>query len=209
MKRVLKRDMLVHAIIVLCIMFFVLSQVSAQTEDETSVNHLSSVTEEVEIESVNEASPTKEIAVKTESIVKEKETEPKMEMYPKFQYSKDWDADDSYLLAKIAMAEAEGCNIQTKTLVILTVLNRVWLDEFPNSIRDVIYQPNQFSPISNGRWDRVEPNEECWEAVQIVMESQYDYSSGCLYFEACDNPDNWHNRHLQFLFESEGVRFYK
>ena len=132
---------------------------------------------------------------------------------PKFTYSKDWDYEDSYLLAKIAMAEAEGCNIQTKTLVIMTVLNRVWSDEFPDTIKDVIFQEHngvyQFTPIVNGRWDRVEPNDDCWEAVQIVMEAVYDYSGGALYFESCANEDNWHSRNLEFLYESDGLRFYK
>lgn len=45
--------------------------------------------------------------------------------------SLDWDADDSYRLAKIAMAEAEGEDTEGKALVILVVLNRVWSDEFP------------------------------------------------------------------------------
>ena len=31
--------------------------------------------------------------------------------YPRFSYSKDWGVEDSYLLAKIAMAEAEGESI--------------------------------------------------------------------------------------------------
>lgn len=134
-------------------------------------------------------------------------------MCPKFTYSKDWDYEDSYLLAKIAMAEAEGCNIQTKTLVIMTVLNRVWSDEFPDTIEDVIFQEYngvyQFTPIANGRWDRVEPNDDCWEAVQVVMEAVYDYSGGALYFESCTDEDNWHSRNLEFLYESDGLRFYK
>ena len=37
--------------------------------------------------------------------------------------SKDWDTNDSYLLAKIAMAEAEGEDVEGKALVILVVLN--------------------------------------------------------------------------------------
>lgn len=39
--------------------------------------------------------------------------------------SLDWDVDDSYRLAKIAMAEAEGEDTEGKALVILVVLNRV------------------------------------------------------------------------------------
>ena len=116
-------------------------------------------------------------------------------------------------MAKIAMAEAEGCNIQTKTLVIMTVLNRVWSDEFPDTIEDVIFQERngvyQFTPIANGQWNRVEPNDDCWEAVQVVMEAVYDYSGGALYFESCVDEDNWHSRNLEFLYESDGLRFYK
>lgn len=129
--------------------------------------------------------------------------------YPEFKYSKDWDAKDSYLLAKIAMAEAEGCSTKTKTLIIMSVLNRVWSDDFPNTIKGVIFQKNQFSPIDNGRWDRVEPNEDCYKAVKIVMEAKYDYSEGALYFESCENEDNWHSRNLKFLYQSQEMRFYK
>ena len=139
----------------------------------------------------------------------EKSSEVEVDYYPEFTYSKDWSAKESYLLARVAMAEAEGCNIQTKTLIIMCVLNRVWSDEFPNTIEEVIFQENQFSPIDNGRWDRVEPNEDCYEAVKVVMKAKYDYSGGATYFESCDDEDNWHSRNLEFLYESEGIRFYK
>lgn len=137
-----------------------------------------------------------------------------VEMYPKFKYSKDWSTDDDYLLARIVMAEAEGCNMQTKTLVAMVVLNRVWSDQFPDTIHDVIFEQcangtYQFSPIGNGRWDSVEPNEDCYEAIEIVKQSVYDYSGGALYFENCTNEDNWHSRNLEYLYESEGIRFYK
>ena len=52
--------------------------------------------------------------------------------------SMDWDAEESYMLAKIAMAEAEGEDTKGKALVILTVLNRVWSDQFPDTIAEVI-----------------------------------------------------------------------
>ena len=139
----------------------------------------------------------------------EESSEIEVDYYPEFTYSKDWSAKESYLLARIAMAEAEGCNIQTKTLIIMCVLNRVWSDEFPDTIEEVIFQENQFSPIDNRRWDRVEPNEDCYEAVKVVMEAKYDYSGGATYFENCADEDNWHSRNLEFLYESEGIRFYK
>lgn len=72
--------------------------------------------------------------------------------------SLDWDADDSYRLAKIAMAEAEGEDTEGKALVILVVLNRVWSDDFPDTIEGVITEDTQFAAYENGRYDRVEPD---------------------------------------------------
>lgn len=111
-------------------------------------------------------------------------------------------------MLKIAMAEAEGEDVEGKALVILVVLNRVWTDEFPGTIHDVIYQKNQFSPISNGRFNRVEPDDECYEALEMVMHG-WDESQGALYFESEKSADNWHSRHLDYLFTHGGHRFYK
>ena len=76
--------------------------------------------------------------------------------------------EDIELLALLTMAEAEGEPEEGKRLVIDTVLNRAdFGGEFPNSIRGVIYQRNQFSSMWNGRVDR------CYvmdEIVQLVIE---------------------------------------
>lgn len=127
--------------------------------------------------------------------------------------SYDLSAEDEYLLMKIAMAEAEGEDIDGKALVIMVILNRVASDKFPDTIEEVIYQQSngkyQFSPISNGRFDRVEPNEDCQKALDMVMLDGWDDSQGALYFESCSNEDNWHSRNLEFLFKHGGHRFYK
>lgn len=146
--------------------------------------------------------------------VQRQETERETEVCSELECNKGWSTDDDYLMAKIVMAEAEECNIQTKVLVAMVVLNRVQSDQFPNTVRDVIFQQcaggtYQFSPIGDGRWDSVEPNEDCYEAIEIVKQSAYDYSGGALYFENCTDKDNWHSRNLEYLYESEGIRFYK
>lgn len=132
--------------------------------------------------------------------------------YPEIIYSKDWSSDDAYLLAKIAMAEAEGESLETKVLVILTVLNRVHTNGFPNSIEEVIFENRngtyQFTPISNGRWKKIEPNEECWKALEVVYQLKYDISNGALFFEACKG-DSWHSRNLELICQSDNTRFYK
>lgn len=121
--------------------------------------------------------------------------------------SRDWDADESYLLAKLAMAEAEGEDTEGKALVILVALNRVWSDEFPDSISKVIYQNNQFSPVSNGRFDSVEPNADCYKALEMVRIDGWDESQGALYFES-ESASTWHKDNLKFLFQHGNHIFY-
>lgn len=116
--------------------------------------------------------------------------------------------DDEHLLARIAMAEAEGESIEGKAQVICVVLNRVESNDFPDTVYDVIYQEDQFSPIASGRFDRVEPTDECYDAVDMVRNG-WDESQGALYFENCTNEDNWHSRNLEFLFKCGSHRFYK
>lgn len=121
--------------------------------------------------------------------------------------SMDWDGYESYLLAKLAMAEAEGEDTEGKALVILVALNRVWSDDFPNSIEEVIYQDGQFSPVQNGRFEMVEPDRDCWQALDMVMRDKWDESHGALYFER-ESDFTWHRDHLQFLFQHGAHRFY-
>ena len=204
LERATCKNLVWHIIIITIIMIIALCnmpRVIAEKEDTSK-----SVSESY---SNKTTTPYVSNLVTFEPQTEEESSEVEVDYYPEFTYSKDWSAKESYLLARIAMAEAEGCNTQTKTLIIMCVLNRVWSDEFPDTIEEVIFQENQFSPIDNGRWDRVEPNEDCYEAVKVVMEAKYDYSGGATYFESCADEDNWHSRNLEFLYESEGIRFYK
>lgn len=204
LERATCKNLVWHIIIITIIMIIALCnmpRVIAEKEDTSK-----SVSESY---SNKTTTPYVSNLVTFEPQTEEESSEVEVDYYPEFTYSKDWSAQESYLLARIAMAEAEGCNTQTKTLIIMCVLNRVWSDEFPDTIEEVIFQENQFSPIDNGRWDRVEPNEDCYEAVKVVMEAKYDYSGGATYFESCADEDNWHSRNLEFLYESEGIRFYK
>lgn len=122
--------------------------------------------------------------------------------------SMDWDSSDAYMLAKVAMAEAEGESVEGKALVMLVVLNRVWSDEFPDSISDVIFQEGQFSPVSNGRYERVKPDRECYEALELIQVEKWDESQGATYFES-KSDSTWHSENLTFLFKHGKHYFYK
>ncbi len=107
-------------------------------------------------------------------------------------------SEDAYLLAKIAMAEAESEDTEGKALVMLVVLNRVKADGFTDSIEEVIYQTRQFSPVASGRFDRVEPDADCWEALSLIDVYGWDESMGATYFES-ESESTWHEEHLEFL----------
>lgn len=118
--------------------------------------------------------------------------------------------EERKILLRIASAEAEGEDTEGKALVMLTVLNRVADEEFPDTVKGVVFQHGQFSPVrDNGRyWDAV-PDDDCYAALSAVV-SGWDGSEGALYFE---NPhgqeDTWHSRNLERLFRHGNHVFYK
>lgn len=73
------------------------------------------------------------------------------------------------LLAVLVMAEAGNQDLAGKRLIVDVVLNRVRDSRFPNTIEEVIYEDNQFSPVKDGGLDRsmwtVTP--DCFKAVEM------------------------------------------
>lgn len=109
------------------------------------------------------------------------------------------------LIAIITMAEAEGQSEYGQRLVIDTILNRVDSPRFPNTVRDVIYSPGQFSCVWNGRADRCYVKDEIYQLVleECITRSNRDvvfftaggyayngvplFQEGDHYFEAIKN----------------------
>jgi N-acetylmuramoyl-L-alanine amidase len=66
------------------------------------------------------------------------------------RYTIELSDDEKDLLARLVQAEAVGESYEGKVAVAIVVLNRVDCDCFPDTVRDVIYQHKQFSPVMNG-----------------------------------------------------------
>ena len=90
--------------------------------------------------------------------------------------------EDIDLIALLTMAEAEGESEYGKRLVIDTVLNRVDSEHFPDTVYGVIYQENQFSPISDGRIERCYVDEGIRKLVLDEVESRTNYDT--IFFHA-------------------------
>ena len=125
----------------------------------------------------------------------------------------DLSDEESQMLMKLAMAEAENQGVTGKALVMNVVHNRVLSDEFLNTIEGVIFEPvteeyHQFSVIDDGRYAASIPDQECYEALEMVLEG-WDGSGGALYFEADWNESNWHKNNLEEVLTWQNMIFYK
>jgi len=93
-----------------------------------------------------------------------------------------------YLLARIINAEATGEPLPGMVAVGDVVLNRVESSQFPDTIKEVVYQPGQFSPVKNGSINK-EPSERAIKAAKLALKAG---GSNALYFY---NPaitnDSW------------------
>ena len=79
------------------------------------------------------------------------------------------------LIALVTMAEAEGEPEEGKRLVIDTILNRVDSSQFPDTVNGVIYQPNQFEAMWNGRVNRCYVMEEICQLVREELRHRTNY----------------------------------
>lgn len=116
---------------------------------------------------------------------------------------------DAWLLMKLAVSETGDRGMLAQYFVMMTVLNRLKDDRFPDDISEIIYAENQFAVTTNGVMDKAEPNLESHLALAMV-EQGIDKSEGAVYFEASTNStESWHYKNKTFLYEIDGQRYYK
>lgn len=120
--------------------------------------------------------------------------------HPEEEPCEDDRYDDLDLLAKIVVAEAEGESERGKRLVIDTILNRVDSDQFPDTVREVIYQKNQFSSTVNGRLKRVTVSKDIYRLIDEEIKSRVSYE--CVFFNAVG-----YTRYGTALFKEGGHYF--
>lgn len=115
--------------------------------------------------------------------------------------------EEKEMLLKIGMAErgSTGC-AECIALVMCTVINRVESGRFGSSIRSVLFSPEQFTPVMTGAYYNAKPNENCYDALEMVVYG-WDESQGALYYEWCDG-ESWHSQNLHLLQQHCDVRFY-
>lgn len=116
------------------------------------------------------------------------------------------------ILLRITEAEATGASIKARENVASVIINRVDSKKFPNTVKEVVFQKKQFSPISDGRYNKVKITDKTIQAVDNVLNN--GTTNDALFF--CNYKDvkslstqKWFNK-LRYQFKDDsGHSFYK
>ncbi|MDX8342877.1 cell wall hydrolase [Rossellomorea sp. YZS02] len=106
----------------------------------------------------------------------------------------DVTAEDRELLAKLVHAEAKGEPYAGKVAVATVVLNRVDSSEFPDSIKNVIYQVSNghyaFSPVQNGQINQA-PSQESRDAVDEALAFRGQGKGSLFFYNPVTSTSDW------------------
>ncbi|MCM1180958.1 MAG: cell wall hydrolase [Clostridium sp.] len=99
-------------------------------------------------------STVKKSAKKATKKTKKKASKKSTKKNKKKSNKKKYTASELRYMTCIIYCEARGESYAGQKAVGIVVMNRVRSDKFPNSIKKVIYQSGQFSPVRNGSLSR-------------------------------------------------------
>lgn len=116
--------------------------------------------------------------------------------------------EDLMLLAKIIYVEAGHEPLEGQIAVGEVILNRVKDPRFPDTIKEVIYQPGQFPPALNGTLDGVKPSDEAILAAQRAMAGE-SYAKGALYFFNPDRQGDHFAKNFKYVTDIGNHQFVK
>ena len=116
-----------------------------------------------------------------------------------------YNEEDLYWLSRIIYAEAGNQPMAGRVAVGTVILNRVANDHFPNTIKDVIFAPRQFSPVSNGRIYR-EPDYDSTVAAMLCLDGVKE-AGDSLYFNV-SRLNSWANRTKTYVTTIGDHKFY-
>jgi len=118
-----------------------------------------------------------------------------------------YDDTDLLWLSRIISAESRGESLLGKIAVGNVVLNRVAGKAFPNTIRDVIFQSGQFTPVKNGHiYDT--PTEESVIAAKLCLEGAVVTDKALYFCNPAIATGTWIQRNRDYLMTIGNHAFY-
>lgn len=102
----------------------------------------------------------------------------------------EFSEDDVKMLANLIYCEARGESYDGKLAVASVVVNRILSSKFPNTMAGVIYQTNQFAPVTSTKnsfvealaHDKAANSDGCYQAAREAM-SGITNVSNCVFFQ--------------------------
>ena len=121
--------------------------------------------------------------------------------------------EEQRMMAWVVQQEVRGASEEHKRIIAQVIVNRVKDDAFPDTIKEVLTQKNQFTSIQNWYQRNYPPDAATIRAVRQVLTGEYTVPSGALFFYAprwaSASAAEWFENSLTYLFEMEGHRFFR
>lgn len=118
-----------------------------------------------------------------------------------------YDSTDLYWLSHIINAESGNQPLEGKIAVGNVVLNRVASSTFPNTVKEVIYQKNQFTPVRNGSIN-LEPNAESVIAAKLCLDGANTVGNALFFLNPRTASNSWASRNRPYITTIGAHAFY-
>lgn len=101
--------------------------------------------------------------------------------------------DDIYLMAQVVYCESRGEDFDGKVAVASVILNRLVSHRFPDTVAEVIFQPNAFSCINDGKIN-VKPDGNSFDAVYKALSGEDPTSDSTFFYNPAIATSAWTNK---------------
>ena len=119
-----------------------------------------------------------------------------------------YDANGLFWLSRIIQAESGNQPLEGRIAVGNVVMNRVASPAFPNTVKEVLAQKNQFTTWKNGRLADRTPNEGSVIAAKLVLDGAVvEECEGATFFDS--NTTSWAARNKTCIAVIGNHKFYK
>lgn len=164
---------------------------------------------EVEVNEEAEPEGTKEdILVETEEMPVVESEEAVVSDFPGAPISMS--DDERFWLEKLVEAESAGESYEGKVAVATVIANRVEMNEFPDTVMEVIRAPKQFSPFMDGSIERRTASADSIQAViEVFDEGNRNLPHDTAFFcTTAIAPYSWISKNKPFLKTIGNHSFY-
>lgn len=121
--------------------------------------------------------------------------------------------EEQRMMTWVVQQEVRGASLAHKRVIAQVIVNRVKDKAFPDTVKEVLTQKNQFTSIQNWYQRNYPPDIDTIRAVREVLTGEYIIPGGMLFFYAprwaSPSAAAWFENDLTYLFEMEGHRFFR